>query len=100
MRVTRLVLQKRVQATNLMAYAVLPGVGIGQALGLPVRRLRLLLADLTALGVVSATAAVGLALVMALICVPSLASLAGAPDVRSALGRAALLGLVGQARSR
>ncbi|MFM9103439.1 MAG: metal ABC transporter permease, partial [Cyanobium sp.] len=32
---TLLVLQRRVLTTNLMAYAVLPGVVIGQALGLP-----------------------------------------------------------------
>jgi zinc/manganese transport system permease protein len=57
-------------------------------------RLRLLMAALTALVVVSATAAVGLALVMALICAPSLASLAGATSLEQALRRAALIGLV------
>ena len=60
---------------------------------LPVRRLRLLLAALTALVVVSATAAVGLALVMALVVGPSLAALAGARSLGQALARAALLGL-------
>jgi zinc/manganese transport system permease protein len=61
---------------------------------LPVGRLRLVMAALTALVVVSATAAVGLALVMALICAPSLAALAGAASLGEALRRAALLGLV------
>jgi zinc/manganese transport system permease protein len=61
---------------------------------LPVGRLRLGMAALTALVVVSATAAVGLALVMALICAPSLAALAGAASLGEALRRAALLGLV------
>ena len=65
-----------------------------ESLELPVGRLRLLLAALTALVVVSATAAVGLALVMALICAPSLASLAGAARLGQALRRAALIGLV------
>jgi zinc/manganese transport system permease protein len=65
-----------------------------ESLELPVGRLRLLLAALTALVVVSATAAVGLALVMALICAPSLAALAGAASLGQALRRAALIGLV------
>jgi zinc/manganese transport system permease protein len=60
---------------------------------LPLRSLRLAMAALTALVVVSATAAVGLALVMALICAPSLAALAGARGLAQALGRAAGLGL-------
>ena len=61
---------------------------------MPVGSLRLGMAALTALVVVSATAAVGLALVMALICAPSLAALAGAASLGEALRRAALLGLV------
>jgi len=61
---------------------------------LPVGSLRLGMAALTALVVVSATAAVGLALVMALICAPSLAALAGAASLGEALRRAALIGLV------
>ena len=61
---------------------------------LPVGSLRLGMAALTALVVVSATAAVGLALVMALICAPSLTALAGATSLRQALLRAALIGLV------
>jgi zinc/manganese transport system permease protein len=65
-----------------------------EQLELPVRGLRLGMAALTALVVVSATAAVGLALVMALICAPSLAALAGATSLRQALRRAALIGLV------
>jgi zinc/manganese transport system permease protein len=65
-----------------------------ESLELPMGRLRLLMAALTALVVVSATAAVGLALVMALICAPSLASLAGATSLEQALRRAALIGLV------
>jgi zinc/manganese transport system permease protein len=64
-----------------------------KSLELPVRRLRVLMAALTAVVVVSATAAVGLALVMALICAPSLAALAGATSLAQALRRAALLGL-------
>ncbi len=65
-----------------------------EQLELPVRGLRLAMATLTALVVVSATAAVGLALVMALICAPSLAALAGATSLSQALRRAALIGLV------
>lgn len=61
---------------------------------LPVGSLRLGMAALTALVVVSATAAVGLALVMAMICAPSLAALAGAASLGEALRRAALIGLV------
>ena len=64
-----------------------------ERLELPVRWLRLLLAVLTAAVVVSAIAAAGLALVMALICAPSLASLAGASSLGQALRRSALLGL-------
>jgi zinc/manganese transport system permease protein len=57
--------------------------------------LRQLLAGLTALVVVSATAAVGLALVMALIFAPSLAALArGGTSLQRVLRRAALVGLV------
>ncbi len=61
---------------------------------LPVHRLRLGMAALTALVVVCATAAVGLALVMGLICAPSLAALAVAASLAQALRRAALVGLV------
>jgi zinc/manganese transport system permease protein len=64
-----------------------------EALELPLRGLRLAMAALTALVVVSATAAVGLALGMALICAPSLAGLAGARSHPQALGRASGLGL-------
>ena len=60
---------------------------------LPMGGLRLLMAALTALVVVSATAAVGLALVMALICAPSLAALVTARNLPQALVRAAGLGL-------
>ena len=60
----------------------------------PLRGPRLGMAALTALVVVCATAAVGLALVMALICAPSLAALAGAASLGQALRRAALIGLV------
>jgi zinc/manganese transport system permease protein len=60
---------------------------------LPLRGLRLAMAGLTALVVVSATAAVGLALVMALICAPALAALSGATSLGQALTRAAGLGL-------
>ncbi len=64
-----------------------------ERLELPLRGLRLQMAAITALLVVSATAAVGLALVMALICAPSLAALAGAASLGQALRRAALIGL-------
>jgi zinc/manganese transport system permease protein len=64
-----------------------------EAMELPLRGLRLAMAALTALVVVSATAAVGLALVMALICAPSLAGLAGARSLPQALRRASGLGL-------
>lgn len=65
-----------------------------EQLELPVRGLRLGMAALTALVMVCATAAVGLALVMGLICAPSLAALAGAASLAQALRRAALIGLV------
>ena len=59
----------------------------------PMGHLRLLMAALTALVVVSATAAVGLALVMGLICAPSLAVLARSPwSLARALRAAALTG--------
>lgn len=64
-----------------------------EQLELPVRGLRLAMAALMALVVVSAMAAVGLALVMALICAPSLAALADATSLSQALRRAALIGL-------
>jgi zinc/manganese transport system permease protein len=64
-----------------------------EQLEIPVRGLRLVMAALTAVVVVSATAAVGLALVMGLICAPSLAALAGATSLAQALRRAALIGL-------
>ena len=60
---------------------------------LPLQGLRLMMAALTALVVVSATAAVGLALVMALICAPALAALNNARGLAQALARAAGLGL-------
>lgn len=60
---------------------------------LPLRGLRLMMAALTALVVVSATAAVGLTLVMALICAPALAALNNARGLAQALARAAGLGL-------
>jgi zinc/manganese transport system permease protein len=65
-----------------------------EQLELPVRGLRLGMAALTALVVVCATAAVGLALVMGLICAPSLAALASAASLGQALRRAALIGLI------
>lgn len=65
-----------------------------ERLELPLRRLRLTMAGLTALVVVSVMAAVGLALVMALICAPSLASLARARrSLEQALAWAGLLGV-------
>ena len=64
-----------------------------EAMELPLRGLRLAMAALTGLVVVSATAAVGLALVMALICAPSVAGLVGARSLPQALHRASGLGL-------
>ena len=60
---------------------------------LPLRGLRLMMAALTALVVVSATAAVGLALVMALICAPSLAVISRAQSLAQALRLVAGLGV-------
>lgn len=65
-----------------------------ERLELPVRRLRLAMAALTAVVVVGATAAVGLALVMALIAAPALAGLQGATSLGQALRRSALIGLL------
>lgn len=63
-------------------------------LELPVRGLRFTMAALTALVVVAATSAVGLALVIALITAPALAGLPGSTSLGQALRRSALIGLL------
>jgi len=64
------------------------------AVGLPVRQLRLALAVVTALVVVSAMAAVGVVLVIALLCAPVLPGLQRVASLRTAMLRASLVGLV------
>ena len=64
------------------------------AIGLPVRGLRLSLAVVTALVVVSAMAAVGVVLVIALLCAPVLPGLQRVSCLRAAMVRASFLGLV------
>jgi len=63
------------------------------AVGLPVRSLRLALACLTALVVVSAMAAVGVVLVIALLCAPVLPGLQQVASLRAAMVRASLVGV-------
>ena len=64
------------------------------AMGLPVRRLRLALACVTALVVVSAMAAVGVVLVIALLCAPVLPGLQRVMSLRAAMLHSALLGVL------
>ena len=64
------------------------------AVGLPVRALRLALACVTALVVVSAMAAVGVVLVIALLCAPVLPGLRRAVSLRAAMLRASVVGLL------
>ena len=64
------------------------------AVGLPVRKLRLALAVVTALVVVSAMAAVGVVLVIALLCAPVLPGLHHVASLRAAMLRASLVGFV------
>ena len=64
------------------------------AVGLPVRALRLALACITALVVVSAMAAVGVVLVIALLCAPVLPGLRRAVSLRAAMLRASVVGLL------
>ena len=63
------------------------------AVGLPVRSLRLALACVTALVVVSAMAAVGVVLVIALLCAPVLPGLQQVASLRAAMVRASLVGV-------
>ncbi len=63
-----------------------------EELELPLRSLRLAMAALTALVVVTATAAVGLALVMALICAPALFALRQASSLARSLRSASTIG--------
>jgi zinc/manganese transport system permease protein len=64
------------------------------AMGLPVRSLRLQLAFSTAFVVVSAMTAVGVILVIGLMCAPALLGVAGATSLRQAALRSALVGLL------
>ncbi len=64
------------------------------AVGLPVRKLRFALAVVTALVVVSAMAAVGVVLVIALLCAPVLPGLQHVTSLRAAMLRASLVGLL------
>lgn len=63
------------------------------AMGLPVRSLRLQLAFTTAFVVVSAMTAVGVILVIGLMCAPTLLALRGAASLRQAMVRAAGIGM-------
>ena len=63
------------------------------AVGLPVRGLRLALAFVTALVVVSAMAAVGVVLVIALLCAPVLPGLHRVTSLRAAMLRSSLVGM-------
>lgn len=64
------------------------------AMGLPVRSLRLQLAFTTAFVVVSAMTAVGVILVIGLMCAPALVAVAGASSLRQAALRSGLIGLL------
>lgn len=64
------------------------------AMGLPVRSLRLQLAFATAFVVVSAMTAVGVILVIGLICAPALVGVAGATSLRQAALRAGMIGVL------
>lgn len=64
------------------------------AVGLPVRSLRLQLAFTTAFVVVSAMTAVGVILVIGLMCAPARLGVAGATSLRQAALRSALIGLL------
>lgn len=63
-----------------------------ESAGLPVQRLRTLLAVVTTLVVVSAIAAVGIILVIALLCAPAVLALQRANSLAGALLRAAVIG--------
>lgn len=64
------------------------------ASGLPLRALQLALVGITAFVVVSSMAAVGVVLVIGLMCAPALFGLAGAVSLRQAVFRAATAGVV------
>jgi zinc/manganese transport system permease protein len=64
------------------------------ASGIAVERLRLLLAVVTAFVVTTAMTAVGVILVIGLMCAPALQGLSGATSLAAAMVRAALLGLL------
>ena len=64
------------------------------ASGVPLRALQLALAGITAFVVVSSMAAVGVVLVIGLMCAPALWGLAGATSLRQAVVRAATAGMV------
>ena len=64
------------------------------ASGLPLRTLQLALAGITAFVVVSSMAAVGVVLVIGLMCAPALFGLAGATSLRQAVCKASMAGVV------
>jgi len=64
------------------------------ASGLPLRALKLALAGITAFVIVSSMAAVGVVLVIGLMCAPALLGLAGATSLRQAVLRASTAGMV------
>ena len=64
------------------------------ASGLPLRTLKLAMAGITAFVIVSSMAAVGVVLVIGLMCAPALVGLAGATSLRQAVLRASAVGMV------
>ena len=64
------------------------------AVGVPLRALQLASAGITAFVVVSSMAAVGVVLVIGLMCAPALVGLAGATSLRQAVFRASAVGMV------
>ena len=64
------------------------------ASGLPLRALKLAMAGITAFVIVSSMAAVGVVLVIGLMCAPALFGLAGATSLRQAVLRASAAGMV------
>ena len=63
------------------------------ASGLPLRTLKLAMAGITAFVIVSSMAAVGVVLVIGLMCAPALVGLAGATSLRQAVLRASAAGM-------
>ena len=63
-----------------------------EAAGVPIQRLRILLAVVTTLVIVSAISAVGIILVIALLCAPAVLGLQQASSLSGAMTRAAVIG--------